>query len=100
MLPTIDCRGNDFILVMPGSNRSLIVPANANGVAYLRKIISESKQGFAVQPKGYLRSFPTQHIVNRWIKQDRARKAEAAKETAKLANTTLGLDLSKVEFTI
>jgi hypothetical protein len=105
-LPSIDFRGEDFILHLPNSNRTLAVPANTHGVGYLKKIIAEAKKerGLNGQLKGHIRDFPTQHVVDAWIKQDRARKdADAAEariaERAKIEET-YGIDLNKLEINI
>lgn len=70
----IELYGDDFILHLPNSRRTLSVPANAYGIAYIKKILTEARQGFTRQPSAYLRNYPTQHVIEKWIKSDHARK--------------------------
>lgn len=50
------------------------------------------------QPKGYCRGFPTQAVVDAWIKQDTEAKREAAAERAKADAEALGIDLAVLDF--
>lgn len=78
-LPTIDLNFVGWLkLGIPGSDRHISIPPTPEGLKYLIDILKQSKEQRSKdnQRKGYLRNFPTQAVVDSWIKDDRARKEQ------------------------
>lgn len=87
------------------TGRTLEVPPTIDGVKYLIRMIRESRPSRPPneQRKGYLRDFPTQHVIEQWKKKDAARRQEQEavstaerKQAAEVKAQSLGLDLSKI----
>lgn len=72
---TIDIEGDELILILPSGKRSLAVPATAAGLTYIKRILLDAKRiDHEAPPKGYIREYPTQHVIELWMRQDRARQ--------------------------
>jgi len=91
---------DDFELILP-SGRRLYVPIE-NGTKYLAKILADARREGKAQRLGYIASFPTQHVVDKWVKEElvakRKAQAEAAlQERREKIKSTLGIDLASLE---
>lgn len=98
----IDLQGDEFILLLPNSDRRLFIPATPACIDYLKKIISDCKENWTSrdQPTGYIRNFPTQHVIDKWLKENQAKKEKEAEDSAKKRVNELqekyGVDITKL----
>lgn len=88
----------DLRLHLP-SGRHLDVAATEEGVRSLVRILRDNASGVRDQP-GYIGEFPTQHVVNAWLRQDAARKQAEAKERAEAEAASLGINLDELDISL
>lgn len=74
-------------------DRTLDVPATETGARFIQRILRDAASGRRDQP-GYIGTFPTQAIIDQWLRMDRALQREAVREEFK----EKGIDLAKMEF--
>lgn len=94
--PTRECT----LSLSPSGNLQLRTPQGrtldfGDNVASLR-LLKQTLQEAArmtreTQRAGHCRNFPTQHVVDAWLREDREREKERAAQA-------IGIDLAKVEF--
>lgn len=94
--PTRECtlsltRSGELQLRTP-SGRTLDISDTPAGIRLLKQILrNAATMTQETQLPGHCRNFPTQHVVDAWMREDRERER---KRTA----AALGVDLAKVEF--
>lgn len=99
-LPTIDLNFVGWIKInIPNSERSISIPPTAEGMKYLVDILRQSKElrSKENQRKGYLRNFPTQAVVDSWIKDDRAKREQ--EKLTKIAEE-FGVDPNELDISL
>lgn len=74
------------------SGRSLEIEPTEAGLGYILRILTDHRRGLR-EARGYVKSFPTQHNIEQWMKKDRKEKAEQK------ANG-LGIDLARLEISL
>jgi hypothetical protein len=79
-------------LILP-AGRHLDVGTGASAMHYIKRILVDANAGIREQ-RGYIREFPTQHIIDIWRKQDEAGRMEAKREEFK----ERGIDLETLDF--
>ena len=67
---------------------SVEIPVSAAGAEAIARILRERQ--YAPRPKIGTPAFPTQHVINIWMKEDARRKYEAER-------ADLGIDLDELE---
>lgn len=75
--------------------RTLDVPATETGARFIQRILRDAASGKRDAP-GYVGAFPTQAVIDAWLRVDLASRTAAVKEEWK----EKGIDLDKVEFSI
>ena len=84
-------------VVLPSRrDRHLDIPPTVAGLKALVRILKDAHAGKRDAP-GYIAEFPTQAVIDAWMKGEAEAKAQAAKD--KLREET-GIDPDKVEFKI
>lgn len=81
----------ELLLYLP-TGRALEIQASPAGVGYILRVLREHKKGLRDQP-GYIKQFPTQHVIDKWVKEN---KVKVMEERA----SKLGIDLNKLEINI
>lgn len=78
------------------SGRFLDLGENLASIQMLKKVLRErnSYPHPDAQPKGYCRSFPTQHVIDKWKREDAAKRKEEAEAKIK---STLGIDIAALD---
>lgn len=85
-------------LILP-QGRALDVGAGPSTMHYIQRILRDAASGKRDQ-RGYIREFPTQHVIELWKKQDAAEKALAEVERAEARKAEfkeLGIDLDVLD---
>lgn len=72
--------GTHFILQTKGE-MGVEIPVSATGALILQRLLISREM--SPRPKIGTPSFPTQHLINQWAKEDQARRAAEARESAK-----------------
>jgi hypothetical protein len=88
----------DLRLHLP-SGRFLDFTDSVGGLRTIKKILSEATAGLCDQ-RGYIGEFPTQHVIDAWLRQDQVEKDLAQKrreEEEREAWRERGIDLDKLE---
>lgn len=101
MTVTISLAPSGELRLGPPSGRSLDVAATGAGLRVVQDILRNAasyKQG--EERRGHIREFPTQHVVDTWLREDAKRQAAKAKEQAKTEAATQGINLNELEFTL
>lgn len=81
------------------SGRILDVTANEAGVRVLQEVLRNAasyKPG--EERRGHIRAFPTQHVIDTWLRADARQQAADAKERAEAEAASMGIDLQELEF--
>lgn len=81
----------NLLLHLP-TGRALEIDCSEAGMRHILRILSDYKRKVRNQP-GYINHFPTQHVVEKWLKEDRIKKIEEKKKA-------LGIDLDKLQINI
>lgn len=81
-------------LVLP-SNRTLDVGNTASALKYIQRILRDAAEGDR-ERRGYVREFPTQHVIEIWKRQDDEKKIAATKDRLK----EMGIEIDKLEISI
>lgn len=76
--------------------RAVEISATPTGLEYVKKIIYDYKKGVAKQP-GYIGAFPTQHAVDKFLKDKAAKIAKEKAEETKAKAAKLNIDFDKLE---
>lgn len=95
----------DLRLHLPDArSRALDFPPNVSGLKLIQQILRNADAGIRDQP-GHIAEFPTQAVLNAWIKQDKVAKEEARLERERIAHEDAlasyaeqGIDVQKMEF--
>lgn len=82
----------DLRLHLP-SGRSLDFPPNEGGLRLIQQTLRNADSGQRHE-RGHIGSFPTQHVIEAWKKQDVAAKREAVRESY----AERGIDIEALEF--
>lgn len=86
-----------------GRQRTLDVPATGQGARFIVKMLKSVSEGKRDEP-GHIGEFPTQAVVETWLRQDRDARAKAAAkaaaQTARDAAAARGIDLDKLNITL
>lgn len=82
------------------SERTLEIQNSEGGMLALTKILRDYNTGESAEDKGYIREFPTQHVLNKWLREDSIRKAQAAKERAEAAAQEMGVNLDELDISL
>lgn len=85
----------DLQLHLPTGRAVEIEPSPA-GVNFIIKILRDHARNIRNQP-GYIGTFPTQAVIDKWQKTNKEKLAE---ERQKKVKADLGIDLDKLEITI
>lgn len=79
--------------------RTLSFPPTEVGTKLIVKVLQDAKRGWKREhaPRGYIRNFPTQHVIDRWLLEHRAEReatirAEAEEKFMSLS-TKLGISV-------
>lgn len=81
------------------SGRFLDVTASEAGVRVIQEVLrnaAEYRRG--EERKGYIRAFPTQHVIDTWLRADAKQQAVDAKDRAEAEAASMGIDLQELEF--
>ena len=82
------------------SGRLLEIGLNLGGLENLKKVLQDAHD-YRGQPKrGYIGAFPSQSIIDGWLKEDHARKLLEAKEAREELEQEMGLSLSGLNISI
>lgn len=73
------------------------VPVTPAGLRAIKRILHDADSGTRDQP-GYIGQFPTQAVVDAWLKADARDKEADALARDRAAVDAMGIDLEKVEF--
>ena len=88
----------DIRLHLPtGRQRFVDVTASEAGARFIVKILRDQASGKR-DDRGYIGEFPTQHIIDAWLRADAQTQAKEAAERARTEASMRGIDLNKVEF--
>lgn len=82
---------NQLAVILP-TGRTVEIQASAQGLSFILKLLRDEKRGIVNQP-GYIRSYPTQHAVDKFLTGKAIKEREAAAER-------IGVDLDKLEITL
>lgn len=84
------------------SGRMLEFGLNPGGLANLRKVLQDAHDytGPASAKRGYIGAFPSQSIIDGWLKEDGERKQREAKEHREEMEATLGISLGGLDISI
>jgi len=88
----------ELLLILP-QGRSLEISATPTGVEYIRKIMTDHRRKAPPQ-RGYIGPFPTQHAVDKFLKEKAARIAQEKQLQARERAKGLGIDLDKLEINL
>jgi len=89
----------EFQLILP-TGRSLEISATPTGVEYIKKIILDHRKNLRPKNGGYIGTFPTQHAVEKFLKEKAAQIKLEEKEQQRVRAKGLGIDLDKVEINL
>lgn len=81
-------------LILP-TGRPLDVGNTAASLRFIQRILMDVKRGRSEQP-GYVREFPTQHVIEIWQREDKRLQVEAQKDHFK----GVGIDIDKLDITL
>lgn len=81
--------GTHFILQTKGE-MGVEIPVSATGADILRNLLMAREM--TPRPKIGTPAFPTQHLINQWAKEDKARRQKEAEEEAKAMLAAVGLE--------
>lgn len=88
----------DLRLHLP-TGRFLDFTDTIGGLRTIKKILREAESGLRDQ-RGYIGKFPTQHIIDAWLRQDKAEKelrTIEAREVEKEEWRERGVDLDRLQ---
>lgn len=88
----------ELLLHMP-SGCAIEISATPGGLEYIKKVIREHAQGIRDQ-RGYIGSFPTQHAVDKFLKEKKIRTAREHAAANKEKANKLGIDLDRLEINL
>ena len=90
----------DLLLYMP-TNRTVIISASAEGLAFIKKVILDHRRGLRNQ-LGYIGTLPTQHAVDKAFADQflAEKRAKQAKEKVEAFQEKTGIDLGRLEINI
>lgn len=90
--------GPSGLLLHLPSGRTLEVSATPAGLSNLQRILREAE---VPEPRrGYIGKYPTQAIVDAWLKEDHERKLEEAKEAREAMEREMGLDFDSLKISL
>lgn len=81
------------------TGRTVEIAATAEGVSFIKKIILDHRRGLRNQP-GYIGTFPTQHAVDKFLREKAKRVARERVDEANGKAKALGIDLSAMEINL
>lgn len=79
--------------------RTLEITASPGGLEYIKKIIADHNRGIRNQP-GYIGTFPTQHAVNKFLREKKIRVAKEEADKVKDKAAKLDIDWDKLEISL
>lgn len=79
--------------------RAVEISASIDGLLFIKKIILDHRREIRNQP-GYIGTFPTQHAVDKFLKEKARRNAIAQAEEMKGKASKLGVDLDRLEINL
>lgn len=85
-------------LYLPGG-RTIEISATPTGLEFVKKVIADHNRGIRNQP-GYIGTMPTQHAVNKFLKDKKDRIAREKADEVKVKAKKLNIDFDKLEITI
>lgn len=88
----VDLSNDGGLLLYLPTGRAVEISATPEGVGYIMRVLREYHKGLANQP-GFIRNLPTQHAIEKWMKEDKKKKREAK-------SIELGVNIDKMEFKI
>lgn len=90
-----------FLLHLP-TGRTLELGLNLGGLANLRQLLQDAHdhQETGKVRRGYIGAFPTQSVLDGWLKEDAERKQREAEEKRKEMEVELGFSLSGLDISI
>jgi hypothetical protein len=100
-------RGPRGLRVHLPSGRTLDIRADESGVRFLERMLRDADENAHYERKGYLRGFPTQHVVDLWQREDKnrallAEQIEEAKQRKSEERASQwrdrGIELSALDF--
>ena len=91
----------NLILHLP-SGRLLEIGLNVGGLGHLKKVLSDASfyRETGSTKRGYIGAFPSQSIVDKWLKEDAERKLEQAKEEREALESELNLSLDTLDISL
>lgn len=90
-----------LLLHLP-SGRMLEIGLNVGGLGHLKKVLSDASlyRETGNAQRGYIGAYPSQSIVDKWLKEDAERKQEEAKEAREAMERELGLDFDNLKISL
>lgn len=73
------------------------VPVSSSALRTFKRIIVEAEEYRGKPQPGHIGAFPTQAVVDAWLRQDREDKAKAAAQAARDAAAARGIDLDALD---
>lgn len=81
-------------LILP-KGRALDVGNTTASLRFIQRILRDVKDGKEHQ-SGYVREFPTQHVIDIWKREDAKKQVEVTKDRFK----GMGIDVDKLEISL
>ena len=88
------------ILVHLPTGRTLELRLNLGGLANLRQLLQDAHDYRGKPKRGCIGAFPTQSVLDAWMKEDAARKQQEAEEKRKEMEAELGFSLSGLDISL
>lgn len=90
------------LLVHLPSGRSLELGLNVAGLGHLRKLLTDASlyRETGEHQRGYIGAFPSQSIIDGWLKEDNERKLAEARERRAEQEAELGFKFDDLNISI
>jgi hypothetical protein len=95
----IDLTASGELLLYLPCGRSVEINATAEGIDYIKKICLDHRRGLRNQP-GYIGTLPTQHAVDKFLREKKVRVAREQAEELKGKAKKLDIDWDRLEINL